>query len=213
MSDPAFHIETPRLYLSYFQPAIDAHCDFLVELYNTPEFIASVGGQPTPITTREAARKRLANRFVEEHSRNGYGTYLVSLKPAGGASEPAALPAAAPFSERLAASTPVGTVSLMRGEPPNCYTAPDIGFAVLPAYMRRGIATEAAQAVMDYAQHEHGVEAVLGMCDPKNDGSRATLNRLGFDHRGEMELKVFGGVIGSVWTRPGMAADLAVYGL
>ena len=57
MTDAAFHIETPRLYLSYFQPALDAHCDFLVQLYNTPEFIASIGGTPTSITTRAAAQR------------------------------------------------------------------------------------------------------------------------------------------------------------
>lgn len=31
--DPEFAIETPRLYLSHFDAASDAHCDFLVELY------------------------------------------------------------------------------------------------------------------------------------------------------------------------------------
>ncbi|EFX05599.1 including n-acetylases of ribosomal protein [Grosmannia clavigera kw1407] len=211
MSDPAFFIETPRLYLSYFQPEIDSHCDFLVELYNTPEFISSIGGKPTSITTREAARKRLATRFVEEHSRNGYGTYLVSLKPTTDADQ--TLSSATPFPERLAACALVGTVSLMRGEPPDCFAAPDLGFAILPAYMRRGIATEAAKALMDYVEREKGVKDVLGLCDPKNEGSRATLKRLGFDYRGDMELRVFGGVVGSVWTKPGMEADLAVYGL
>ncbi|KAK3681697.1 including n-acetylases of ribosomal protein [Podospora appendiculata] len=199
MVDPSFAIETPRLYISHFVPEDDKHCDFLVELYNTPEFIASIGGAPTSITTRAAARERLAGRFRDEHARNGYGTYLVSLK-------------ASDATPTLASATPIGTVSLMRGEPPNCYTAPDLGFAILPAYMRKGYAKEAAQALLDYVEREQGVEDVVGLFDPKNEASCAVFKSLGFEDRGLRELKVFGGVRGAVWTKPGMAEDLSVYG-
>lgn len=82
MTDPDFHITTPRLYLSHLQPSLPAHCAFLVALYNSPAFIASVGGTPTSITTPAAARTLLAGRFRADHARNGYGTYLVSLRPA-----------------------------------------------------------------------------------------------------------------------------------
>ena len=81
MLDPSFFVETNRLFLSLLQPDDDSHYDFLMESHNTPEFIASIGGLPTSITTREAARTLLAGRFRDEHARNGYGTYLVSLKP------------------------------------------------------------------------------------------------------------------------------------
>lgn len=202
MSDPNFAIDTPRLRISYLEPKDDNHCDFLVELYNTPEFIAAEGGKPTPITTREAARDRLAGRVRNEHARNGYGTYLVSLKPQQQV-------------EEAEVDTPdilVGTVSLMRGEEPNCYTVPDVGFAFLPAHMRRGYATEAARALVDYAERELGVTGVLGLLDPANEASRGVFRKLGFVDRGTRVLKVFGGVVGSVWTKPGMADDLAVYG-
>ena len=71
MSDPNFFIETERLYICYFLPSVDEHCDFLVKLYNTPEFIEGAG--KTNITTREIARHRLSKRFLADHERNGYG--------------------------------------------------------------------------------------------------------------------------------------------
>ncbi|KAM7206465.1 including n-acetylases of ribosomal protein [Naviculisporaceae sp. PSN 640] len=207
MTDPSFQFYTPRLVISYLLPENNAHCDFLVELYNTPEFIASLGGEPTDITTREAAHKTLAGRFREKHARNGYGTFLFSLKP----------PEVENSSSSSAASVapiPIGTVSLLRGEPPNGYTAPDLGFAILPSYMRKGYTKEAALGLLEWAEKERGVKDVLGLHDPGNEASYGVFRSLGFEDRGLRELEMFGpDVVGRVWTRPGMEEDLAVYGL
>lgn len=210
MTDPNFHIATPRLYLSYFQPSNPNHCDFLVTLWNTPEFIASIGGKPTSITTRGAAEALIAGRFRAEHARNGYGMFLVSLK-----SSTPDYPAdsSAPFSEHLEKCKPIGTVSLMRGEPPNAYTAPDVGFAILPEEMRRGYAKEAAEGVMAWAEAERGVRDVLGLTEPSNEASQGVFRSLGFEDRGIHSLKVFGGVKGSVWTKKGMHSDVSEYGI
>ncbi|KAH7063028.1 including n-acetylases of ribosomal protein [Macrophomina phaseolina] len=215
MTDPNFHITTQRLYLSYFQPSNPAHCDFLVTLYNTPEFIASIGGKPTSVTTRDAARALLEGRFRAEHARNGYGTYLVSLKSSASEAPTASHPddgEEIPFAERLSRCKPIGTVSLMRGEPPNAYTAPDLGFAILPEEMRKGYAREAAEGLLKYAEEELGVRDVLGLFDPTNAASRGVFRSLGFRDRGVRKLKVFGNIEGAVWVREGMAEDLGVYG-
>lgn len=204
MTDPNFHIETPRLYISYFQPDNPTHCNFLVELYNTPEFIASIGGKPTSITNPEAARERLEGRFRTEHARNDYGTYLVSLK---------GKKSSASSADAIAESTPVGTISLMRGEGPNAFTVPDLGFAILPAHMRKGYAKESAEGLLAYAKKKLGVGAVLGLFDPRNQASSAVFRSLGFEDRGVMTLKALGGVQGAVWVLPGMAQDLSVYGI
>ncbi|KAK4442300.1 including n-acetylases of ribosomal protein [Podospora aff. communis PSN243] len=200
MSDPTFFIETPRLFLSYLQPAYPTHCDFLVALYNTPEFIASIGGHPTSITTREAAQKVLAGRFRDEHARNGYGTYLVSLKPEGWE--------AMDKLDALSASTPVGTVGLMRGEEPDCYAAPDIGFAMLSEHMRKGYTKEAGLGLMEYLEKERGLKDVFGLCSLGNEVSKAVFRSLGFEDRGERALRVFGGEVSSVWVKKGMSEDL-----
>jgi len=212
MADPNFYIETPRLYISYLNPDNDAHCDFLVALYNSPEFIASIGGKPTSITTREAARKQLAGRFRNEHARNGYGTYLVSLKPESPA-ETTSDTGKKDVTALLAAATPVGTVGLMRGEEPDRYEAPDLGFVVLPAHMRKGYTKEACLALMDYVEREQGVSGVFGFCEPTNEASRSVFRSLGFSNRGILSLRVFGGAKSEVWAKPGMAEDLSVYGL
>ncbi|TPX19137.1 uncharacterized protein E0L32_011210 [Thyridium curvatum] len=207
MSDLNFFIESDRLYLSYFQPDLDSHCEFLVRLYNTPEFIASIGGKPTSITAVEAARELLEGRFVDEHERNGFGTYLVSLKPTTYTT------ANNSFPDLLEACVHVGTVSLMRGQPPNCYSVPDLGFAVLPEYTKRGIATEASRALLQYVETEKGVKDVLGLFSPDYEASKAVFLRLGFVDRGLHRLKVFGNVLGAVFTKPGMSDDLKIYGL
>lgn len=205
MADPSFRITTPRLIISYLLPENDAHCDSLVQLYNTPELIASIGGKPTSVTTREAARKRLAGRFREEHARNGYGTFLFSLKLEIDGSSGVAT-ATTPI--------PIGTVSLMRGKPPDAYSAPDLGFATLPEYMRKGYTKEAAQGLLHWAEEERGVKDVLGLHDPTNKASYGVFKSLGFEDRVLRELKSFGpDVVGQVWTSPGMEKDLAVYGL
>ncbi|PIL34166.1 hypothetical protein GSI_03877 [Ganoderma sinense ZZ0214-1] len=210
MADPNFYIESPRFYLSYFQPDLDGHCDFLVKLYNTPEFIRdATGGAGTNIVDRTSARERLSTRFIAEHERNGYGTLLVSLKP----SEPARLHGDAPFQERLACCKPIGTVSLMRGDSPTSYKAPDLGFAILPEEMRKGYAKEAAAAFLEWAKRERGVDVVLGLFDPANEGSNATFRSLGFEDRGVHKLVAFGGVMGAVWISPGANTDLSVYGI
>src|ERR1700712_2571793 len=108
MMNPSFFIETPRLYLIHFQPNEISHCDWLVKLYNTPEFITSIGGKPTSITTRNSARNQIETSFQEEHARNGYGKYMVTLKEESG--EPLLK-----LSDKIRACEPVGMVSLMRG--------------------------------------------------------------------------------------------------
>jgi RimJ/RimL family protein N-acetyltransferase len=207
MTDPNFFISTPRLYLSYFQPLLPSYCDFLVTLYNTPEFIASIGGKPTSITTRATAQNQLQGRFRIEHARNGYGTYLVSLKPSTDDRSGDDII----FPEKLAACKHIGTVSLMRGEPPNAYLAPDLGFAILPEEMQKGYTSEAAEALLAWVEKDLDVRDVLGLFDPTNEASKRVFNRLGFENRGVRALKVFGGVEGAVWIRKGMVEDMSVY--
>lgn len=181
MSDPSFFVATPRLLLSYLQPDLDAHCDFLVALYNSPEFIASIGGKPT-VTTRDKARAELQGRFREDHARNGFGTYLVSLRPRANAGDSKSSDAAYVASTtsavttpkekegylaELAASTSICIVSMMQGIPPDRYPAPDLGFAVLPAYMRKGYTREAVLGLLEWLEKERGVKEAFGFTSPE----------------------------------------------
>lgn len=60
----------------------------------------------------------------------------------------------------------------------------ELGYAVAPAHRRRGIAVEAATAMLEMARAA-GVRRCLGSFSPSNDASRAVLARLGFVHVGE----------------------------
>lgn len=192
MADPNFIIETPHLHLTHFLPTSQAHCAFLVQLYNSPRFIAAEG--KTGITTEGAAQERIQRRFVAEYERNGYGTYLVSLKPTG--SSPA---------------QPIGTVSLNKGDSLDALPVPDVGFAIVPEMNGKGYATEAANALLVWAAQVLGVTEVLGLCNPDNKASRRILEKLGFEYRGVRKLKPFGGFEGAVYAKPEMK-DLEEYG-
>ena len=211
MSKPNFHpgflIETLRLYITHFDPDSATHCDFLVALYNSPEFIASHDGRPTSTTTREIASEQIRTKFREEHERNGYGKYLISLKPT-----PAPTDLKTGFAEVLRGCELVGMVTLMKGAGPNAFAVPDIGFVIHPSKMQQGYAKEAGNAILAMAETFLGVKEVVGMCDEDNEASKATLRSLGFENRGVLEVKAFGGRKGMVWAKPGMAEDLSVYG-
>jgi RimJ/RimL family protein N-acetyltransferase len=177
MYDPNVSVDTSRLTLTHFLPDKPEHCSFLVELYNSPLFLSTEG--QTDITTPEAAQKRIATRFINEHKRNGYGTYLVSLKDT---------------------KKPIGSVSLIKGNDPGSFEHPDIGFALIPDMVGKGYATEAAKAMLECT----GVKEYFGFTDPENVPSTKVLERLGMERRGIRKLKPFGGREGLVYTAPGM---------
>ncbi|KAH9929579.1 including n-acetylases of ribosomal protein [Epithele typhae] len=208
--DPNFFIETDRLYISYFQHDNDAHCDFLLNLYTTPEFIASAGN--TGLKKRQDARRRIKNSFSKWRATHGYCPYLVSRKPAGPTATDAVGPEA-PFQARLARCTPVGSVWFMRGTHPTAYAVPDLGFAILPEETRKGYAKEAAGGAMKHLKEGLGIDVALGFTDPANVAAKAVFKSMGWVDRGEMALREFGGEVSSVWVPPNAAEDLSVYGL
>ena len=65
----------------------------------------------------------------------------------------------------------------------------DIGYRLLPAYWGRGLATEAARAVLDYGRTRLGVGRVIGLVDPANVASVRVLEKLGLTPAGQVELE------------------------
>ena len=63
--------------------------------------------------------------------------------------------------------------------------AVELGYTIFEPYRGRGYATEAAQALMDWAQREHGVSRFVASVAPANDPSLAIVRKLGFVHTGE----------------------------
>lgn len=194
---PTFSIPTDHLHISYFQVDNPEHSEFLVRLWNTDDFIKSCGN--TGLDTPEKAAAFIKNRVQKDYVRNKHGQFLVSLKPHPDAS--------------LAESRPIGVVSLMKGEPPNAYSAPDIGYTILPEESGKGYATEASIGLLDYARRELGVKDVFGFCGHDDARSARVLQKIGLQFRGNRKLRVFGGAHSAVYALPEMSQDLTVYGI
>lgn len=60
----------------------------------------------------------------------------------------------------------------------------EIGYSVIPDRRRRGYASEAAAALVDWARNQEDVETVVAACDRENVASIRTLERLGFARTG-----------------------------
>jgi RimJ/RimL family protein N-acetyltransferase len=56
----------------------------------------------------------------------------------------------------------------------------EIGYAIIPGYRRRGLATEAAGRVIDQLFEEEGARLIVAGCDRRNRASVRTLRKLGF---------------------------------
>ncbi|KAJ5546757.1 hypothetical protein N7494_004342 [Penicillium frequentans] len=192
-----FVITTPRLRITPLDPTNEAHCTFLAHLWNTDLFFRSCGR--TSVLDTRSASDFITTRVLADYARNKHGMFLVSLQE----QDPMSLQ-----------PIPIGTVSLLKGAPPNRhYLAPDIGYAILPEMNGKGYATEAAKELIEWAKAELGITGVFGFCDARNLHSRRVLEKIGMEFRGIAALEMFGGAVSAVCTLPGMSEDLSVYGL
>jgi ribosomal-protein-alanine N-acetyltransferase len=60
----------------------------------------------------------------------------------------------------------------------------EIGYSLIPDRRRRGYASEAAAALVDWARSQDDVDTVIAACDRENLASIRTLERLGFARTG-----------------------------
>ena len=82
----------------------------------------------------------------------------------------------------------VGDIGFMG--PPDEAGAIEVGYSVIPERRRRGYATEAARAIVDWALSQPSVQAVVADCDSDNAASVRTLKRLGFQRTGEANSQI-----------------------
>jgi RimJ/RimL family protein N-acetyltransferase len=145
-----FGLETERLSMRWLTLE-DA--GLMLAVWTDPAFVRHVGDRG--IRTLEQAQETLlsgAFRLYEDH---GYGPFRVALK---------------------AGDMPIGTCGLFRREG---YDEPDIGWSVLPEFVRQGYAYEAARAVLEYAQSELGLTRILAFVAPENVPSIKLAEKIG----------------------------------
>ena len=64
--------------------------------------------------------------------------------------------------------------------PPDAEGRVEIGYRVIPAHRRQGVATEVVRALFDWAAREHGVQRFRASVSPLNMPSLAIVRRFGF---------------------------------
>lgn len=69
--------------------------------------------------------------------------------------------------------------------PPADSGSVEVGYSVIPSARRRGYATEAARAIVEWALDQPNIQIVVASCDIGNDASIRTLERLRFVRTGE----------------------------
>ena len=67
----------------------------------------------------------------------------------------------------------------------------DIGYIIHPSHHRRGIATEAVGALLDFCFATLGLHRLTAFIEPDNTASRALVERLGFRREGLLRETIF----------------------
>lgn len=147
-------IETARLILRPLGPE-DAAA--VLAILNDPDFIAHVADRG--LRTEDDARTYIAEGPAASRARHGYAMDAVVERDGGAV---------------------VGLMGLIRRP---YLDHPDLGYAFLPAARGRGLAREAAAAVVDDARGRLGLPRVLAMISPANVPSIRLAEGLGFGFR------------------------------
>jgi RimJ/RimL family protein N-acetyltransferase len=144
-------LETERLVLR--EITVD-DAEFIADLLNQPSYLKYIGDKGVR-TAADAAGfiESLVRKAYRDH---GYGHYIVRLKD-----DP----------------TPMGTCGYVVRE---SLPGPDIGFAFLPQFEKKGYAYESASAVLNYGRNTLGFGRVLAITTPDNESSGRLLGKLGF---------------------------------
>lgn len=112
-----------------------------------------------PIIAKEQAKEYLQKRILEHYDKYGYGLYATIHKQD---------------------NCLIGYVGLMNqnidGE-----SKTELGYRLHPNYWGKGLATEAASAVCQYAFDELRLNELISIIDPKNTRSIEVAKRIGMD--------------------------------
>ena len=150
--------------------AIDA--GFIFELLNTPKFIQYIGDRG--VRSVEQARDFIENRYRASYREHGYGLYSVETRFSQfemlGTSEQKRRAV-------LTANKPIGICGFVRRD---SLPGPDLGFAFLPEYERKGYGFESAKAVLEYGRDHLAFTTVFAITSQDNDVSGKLLEKLGF---------------------------------
>ena len=154
---PAYPIRTERLLL---RPHLESDLDDLVPFHSDPEVTRYI---PWPVRDREQTRVALAAK-LDKGTAAREGDWLIL---------------AIVFAEE---NRVIGEVLLKRED--DAGRVGELGYVVALSHQGRGLASEAAQAMLGLAFGEFGLEQVTAQVDEPNTASRQLISRLGFTETG-----------------------------
>ncbi len=163
-------IATERLTLRWFT---EDDAALMLAVWNDPGFVRHVGDRG--IRTLAEARDALAHGILAMYRDHDYGPYRVATKDG---------------------DEPIGICGLFLRD---YLDDPDIGFALLPDFCRKGFAFEAALAVLDEAKTMR-LDRVAAIVSPENIASIGLIEKLGLSLAERMR-------------PPGEARDVLLYAI
>jgi len=151
--------ETPRLRIRHFN---ENDTDFIIKLLNEPSFIENIVDKG--VRNKQDAINYLESGPYASYQKFSFGLSMVELKDS---------------------IAPIGMCGLIKREELDDV---DIGYALLSEYEGKGYAKEAAQAVLENANAEHGLKRIIAVTSPSNAASIKLLETLGFKYESMVEL-------------------------
>ena len=151
MNATSLNLITPRLQLRKVELSDGP---FFLRLLNEPSWLQGIGDRG--IRSIADAETYIRNNIWTQYETHGFGMYGVQLN---------------------SAAECIGICGLVRRD---FLPAPDLGFALLPEWVGRGYAAEAARHVMSHAHSQWHIERLFAIVNQNNNRSLGTLQRLGF---------------------------------
>jgi RimJ/RimL family protein N-acetyltransferase len=146
-------LETERLFLRHLRME---DVDDLAALSTDPDFTRFLGGPQPFEQARERVRAYL-ERVIVEYGTIGYGLYATIYKP----------------EDRF-----IGRCGLLT-QIIDGITYVEVGYGIAPTYWGRGLATEAAKAIKEYAFRHFAFPRLISIVDPDNLASRCVAEKNG----------------------------------
>ncbi len=145
-------LETERLILR--EAELTDH-EFFLNLLNTPKWKQYIGDRG--INTNSDSKDYIQERLINNYSANGFGFYVMVLKKS---------------------ESPIGICGFVKRD---FLDYQDFGFALLPAYERKGYTYEAGLSTLKYGENHLGFTKILAITSKENAASQKLLEKLGFE--------------------------------
>ena len=152
-------LETVRLIL---QPVIMEDAEFILELYNSPNFIKFIGDRN--LRTVEDAENYIKEKFLPHVEKHGFGSFVIFRK---------------------SDNKKIGNVGIYVRDGLN---APDIGFSFLPEFEGKGYGFEASNKLMEIAFSEFGLKKISAITTKENIASQKLIEKLGLKFQSIVQL-------------------------